>query len=193
VNAKMSGRAEVSGEQAKRARARRIPIWSMAPLLAGCLDEAPTFAPRGQIPPFIIASQVEPPLGAIYEGPSAFSINVPFRSEDVNIAVEARVFLDLVPGDSGPPFLIENAVVPPGNFEETRFATIEWNTTLSGACHSLTLILTHMDNYALNGLPLDDALAARIVWWTNVGDMNDQVSMADCPSASQEDVVPGGQ
>jgi hypothetical protein len=194
VNGNTSGGAGSARElpARRRSRAREIPIWGTALLLAACLDEAPTFAPRGQIPPFILAGQVDPPIGAIYRGPSSFTMNVPFRSEDVNIAVEANVFFDLVPGSSGPYFLVENAVIPPGNFEETRFATIEWRTTLAGTCHSLTLFLTHTDNYDLNGLPIDDSRAARIVWWTNVGDPDEQVAMADCPTPNPNDAVPGG-
>jgi hypothetical protein len=192
VNEETCGGARVARELAgcRLQRACRIPIWAMA--LAGCLDEAPTFPPRGQIPPFILAGQVDPPLGAIYEGPSSFTINVPFRSEDVNIPVEARVYRDLEPGSSNPLTLIENVVIPPGNFEERREAVIDWTAPLAGTCHSLTFIITHTDNYGLNGFPIDDSLAARILWWTNVGDPDGQTSMADCPGASQSDAVPGG-
>jgi hypothetical protein len=159
----------------------------------GCLDDPPTFAPRGQIPPFIIAGQVDPPLGAVYEGPSSFAINVPFRSEDVNIPLEARVYFDLVPG-AAQQFASNRAPIAPGNFEENRFVIIDWTTPppVTG-CHSLTLIMTYADNFGLTGLPLDDSRAARIVWWLNVGDISGDVRMVSCPGASQTDAVPGGR
>jgi hypothetical protein len=169
---------------------RSVPFWVAAGLGLGCLDEPPTFAPRGQIPPFIIAGQVEPPVGAIYEGPPNFQIDVPFRSEDVNITLEARLYLDLVPGTArGAPD--SNAFAAPGYFEELRLLTIDWNMQVMG-CHSLTLIMTYVDNFALNGLPRDDSRAARIVWWLNMADTNDTTLMAECPRASQVDAVPGG-
>jgi hypothetical protein len=171
-------------------RARWMPLWGVL-LGLGCLDDPPTFAPRGQIPPFIIAGQVDPPLGAIYEGPSSFQINVPFRSEDVNIALEARIYLDLVPGTSNLN-AVDNARIAPGNFEEIRLVSLDWSRPVTG-CHSLTLIITYADNFDLTGLPLDDARAARIVWWLNIGDINAAVRMSACPGASQTDAVPGGR
>jgi hypothetical protein len=169
---------------------RSVAVGVAAGLGLGCLDEPPTFAPRGQIPPFIIAGQVEPSLGAIYEGPPSFQIDVPFRSEDVNTTLEARLYLDLVPGTArGAPD--RNAFVAPGYFEELRLLTIEWNMQVTG-CHSLTLIMTYVDNFALTGLPRDDSRAARSVWWLNMADTNDTTLMADCPRASQVDAVPGG-
>jgi hypothetical protein len=171
--------------------ARGIPFWGAAVVLLGCLDDPPTFAPRGQIPPFIIAGQVDPPLGAIYDGPPSFPISVPFRSEDVNIPLEARLYLDLVPGTAtlNP---ADNASVPPGNFEEPRLVSLDWNRSVSVGCHSLTLIMTYFDNFdPLTGLPFDDARAARIVWWLNINDVNADTRMATCLGASQVDAVPG--
>jgi hypothetical protein len=172
-------------------RARSIPFWGAAVSLLGCLDEPPTFAPRGQIPPFIIAGQVDPPLGAIYEGPSSFPISVPFRSEDVNFPLEARLYLDLVPGTAtlNP---ADNAIVPPGNFEEPRLVSLDWNRSVGAGCHSLTLIMTYGENFdPLTGLPIDDSRAARIVWWLNINDVDADTRMASCPGASQVDAVPG--
>jgi hypothetical protein len=126
---------------------RSAPYWVAAGLGLGCLDEPPTFAPRGQIPPFIIAGQVEPPLGAIYEGPPRFQIDVPFRSEDVNTTLEARLYLDLVPGTARRT-ADSNAFAAPGYFEELRLLTIDWEREVTG-CHSLTLIMTYVDNFAI--------------------------------------------
>jgi hypothetical protein len=157
-------------------------------LAAGCLDDPPTFAPRGQLPPFVLAGQVDPPLSSIYEGPSRFDVSVPFRSEDVNIDLDARLYLDLMPGTSQFPADV-GIVIPAGNYEELRSVDMEWTRPLSG-CHSLTLILTYVGNYEIGGLPIDDSLAARVVWWLNIGDTDGLTRMATCPGANPVDAVP---
>jgi hypothetical protein len=189
------------------ARAAGVPFWVAAARIAavwialsgslGCLADPPTFAPRGQIPPFIIAGQVEPPLGSIYEGPGMFDVSVPFRSEDVNTALDARLYLDLVPGlaaPTPPARILAVSEVPAGNFEEPRWLTMDVSVESGTGCHSLTLVMTYVDNLdPLRGsLPSDDTLAARVVWWLNVGDVDGETTMGSCPGASQIDAVPGG-
>jgi hypothetical protein len=155
-----------------------------AALSIGCFSDAPTFAPRGQIPPFMVTGQAEPPLGAVYKGPIPFPINVPFRSEDVNFPLLARLYPDLVPGADQSTGAVEKNI-PAGIYEDTtRSVSMEWSTPLEG-CHSLTLILTYLENLDASGFPLDDARAARVVWWLNVDDVDGVVTMASCPGASQ--------
>jgi hypothetical protein len=160
--------------------------------LSGCLDDPPTFAPRGQVPPFILAGEVDPPLAAIYEGPSRFPINVPFRSEDVSVDIDARLYLDLVPGASDGD-VKDGTVIPAGNIEEVRYVRMDWTQVLPPGCHSLTLILTYDGNYDFNNLPRDDTRAARVIWWLNIGDTDGDVRMSSCPGASQVDAVTGGR
>lgn len=155
-------------------------------LLCACLDEAPTFAPGGQRPPFIIAGQVSPPIGAVYEGSIPFPINVPFRSEDTNIPLVAHLFQDLVPGTSQPAVLEQS--LRAGIYQEEREVRMEWTEPLEG-CHSLTLIITYLDNVDSFGLPLDETLAARVAWWLNMADVNDTVTLASCPGSSQSQAV----
>jgi hypothetical protein len=162
----------------------------MAGATLGCLDEPPTFESRLQIPPFIIAGQVDPPLAAVYEGPVPFQISVPFRSEDVSINLDARLYLDLVPGAAERP-AVEGTLLPAGNYEDLRVLSMDWTRRITG-CHSLTLIMTYDGNFDVSGLPRDDTLAARVVWWLNVGDSEGDVRMVTCPGASQVDVVPSG-
>lgn len=171
---------------------RALPLWVIAASSLGCLNDPPTFAPRGQIPPFIIAGQVEPPLAAIYEGPARFTIDVPFRSEDVNEDLGARLYADLVPGTA---FARPGATaeIAAGNFEDLRQLTMDWEQ-LDAGCHSLTLIMTYLENFeVLTGLPRDDTRAARVVWWLNIGDVEGATRMVDCPNPSQVDSVPGGR
>jgi hypothetical protein len=194
----VSGRA---GAVSPISRASRVPFWVVGVLglvaagSLGCLADPPTFAPRGQIPPFIIAGQVEPPIGSIYEGPPSFEINVPFRSEDVNTDLRATLYRDLVPGTPDVPSraVVQFANVAAGTYEEPRLLSLPVDVA-GGGCHSLTLIMTYLDNLdpIRNGLPLDEDRAARVVWWLNVRDEDGDTRMADCPGASQVDAVPSG-
>jgi hypothetical protein len=172
---------------ATRIRAGVVSAMTASLISTGCLDEPPTFEPRGQIPPFILAGAVDPPLGAIYEGILPIDINVPFRSEDVGFELEARLYLDLAPGaERG--FPGEVATYPAGIFEDLdRRVEMRWNRDVD-ECHSLTLILTYAENYDDRfSLPLDDTRAARVVWWLNMGDTDESVTMSTCPGASQDD------
>jgi hypothetical protein len=157
-----------------------------AVVVSGCLDEPPTYAPRGQIPPFILTGRVDPPVGAIYDGETPIPINVPFRSEDVNVPLLARLYMDLPPGAARG--LVEEEVeVAAGIFEDlSRSVVMEWTRRAEG-CHSLTLILTYVDNDDVSQLPRDDTRAARVVWWLNIDDADDMVRMSDCPGANQDD------
>lgn len=178
---------------------RGVPFWVAASLATsgslGCLADPPTFAPRGQIPPFIVAGQVEPPLGAIYKGPEDIEINVPFRSEDVNTSLFATLYLDLVPGVAGvPPGSVQDSVeVAAGNYEELRWLSMGVRIPFTG-CRSLTLIMTYEDNLnpQRNYLPIDEDRAARVVWWLNIGDEDGATRMSDCPGANQLDSIPSG-
>ncbi len=172
-----------------------LTVATLALLPLGCLDAAPTFAPRDQIPPFVLSSRVLPPLGSVYEGPIPFPIHVPFQSEDLNIDLEARVYEDLVPGTSTSLAAL-TSIVAAGVFEDdSRSVSMDWVEPLRG-CHSLTLILTYASNFddavpmggsGSTGLPKDDSRAAKVIWWLNVGDVDDTALIDSCPTGNQED------
>lgn len=174
-----------------------VPFWVAVSSSLGCLADPPTFAPRGQVPPFIIAGQVDPPLGSIYVGPpgDTVDVNVPFRSEDVNTNLGATLYLDLVPG-AGPAgaYVYAFGTVPAGNYEELRWVSLRTQRIQEPGCHSLTLIMTYVDNLnpLRNNLPSDDTLAARVVWWLDIGDDDGETMLSDCPGASPLDAVPSG-
>jgi hypothetical protein len=195
-----------AGAQRWSPHARRVPFRVVAAFAAlggamsgslGCLADPPTFAPRGQVPPFILAGQVVPPLASIYEPVDTIEISVPFRSEDVNQDLSATLYLDLSPGAPFPAgSVLGVARVASGNYEELRLLTMDGITVdrIPAGCHSLTLIMTYDDNLdeIRGNLPRDEARAARLVWWLNVGDEDGETRMVDCPGASQVDVVPSG-
>jgi hypothetical protein len=161
----------------------------LAALLPACLDAAPEFPPRPQIPPIVFMGQVEPPVSAIYDGPIPFTLNVPFRSEDVNVDLEARLFLDLVAGvASQTP--VDVSSVPASTFDdESRSVSMDWTQSLPRGCHSITMILTYERNFdRQSGLPADQSLAALVIWWLSVSDSAGDVSIGSCPSSSQSDL-----
>lgn len=155
---------------------------------AACLDDPPTYAPRGQIPPFIVAGQVFPPLNLIYTDPGIFSVNAPFRSEDVNINLRARLYLDLRPGVARASHGGQQDIAA-GIFEdENRSATVDFVEQIPDGCHSITLILTYQNNFdPVSLLPMDDTRAARVVWWLNIDDINGDTPMSSCPAAPSTD------
>lgn len=155
-------------------------------IVAGCLDDPPTFAPRGQIPPFILAHEVVPELGLIYDEPGPIDINVPFRSEDVNVELEARLYLDLLPGAAGGNPVVNQGIAPSIYEDESRSVVVSWTRPVEG-CHSITMILTYANNYDISGLPIDDSRAARVVWWVNIEEIPGETLMSSCPTAPPSD------
>lgn len=180
----MSLRRRSRAAAVHRAGAGLIALWSQT----ACLDDPPTYAPRGQIPPFIIAGQVFPPLNLIYTDPEGFTVNAPFRSEDVNLDLRARLYLDLRPGVARASHSGQQDIAA-GIFEDVnRSATVDFEGRLPKGCHSITLILTYQNNFApVSLLPMDDTRAARLVWWLNVGDTTGDTPMSSCPAAPSTD------
>jgi hypothetical protein len=153
----------------------------------GCLDDAPEYPPRSQVPPFIVSAQVTPPLSEVYEAGVPMRINVPFRSEDVNEDLNARFYADLLRGDTD--FLFEGDVNPiePSTYDDTgRSVSWEWRNErpLRPGCHSLTLVLTYENNLDNRQLPLDESRTARVVWWMNLNDPQGTTLIRSCPHSN---------
>jgi hypothetical protein len=152
----------------------------------GCLDDAPEYPPREQIPPLIAFAQVTPPVSEVYEDDLPMQIRVPFRSEDVNEDLVARFYADLTPGDMA--FPSEGGTnVPASTFDDTgRSVSFQWDNQagLRPGCHSLTLVLTYANNIDDRGLPIDESRTARLVWWVDLDDPQGTVLIRSCPRAN---------
>jgi hypothetical protein len=149
----------------------------------GCLDDAPEYPPRTQIPPFIIDAQVTPTLAEVYEDGIPMNINVPFRSEDENENLTALFFVDLLPGDGD--FLFEQQIpIEASTYDDiSRSVSYEWrNERDLRGCHSLTLVLTYDGNISGN-LPSDETRTARRVWWLALEDEG-TVLLRTCPRSN---------
>lgn len=171
-------------------RWRRASVLAVAGAAAtplfGCLEDAPEYPERGQIPPFVLTAQVTPPVSEIYESGTPLNINVPFRSEDVNEELIPRFYVDFVPGDVAPQFEGSVQPIPPSTFDDdTRSVTWQWNNERDyRGCHSLTLILTYASNLGPRDLPIDESRTARVVWWLNLEDPQGTVLMRSCPRSN---------
>jgi hypothetical protein len=157
--------------------------WCSA-LFTACLYDPPSYTERSQIPPVVNPSGVLPPIGQFYRGPRRLSLSVPFRSDDGNVALIARLYLDLVPGASrGVPQGEQE--ISPGYFEDLeRSADVDWASPVTG-CHSLTMIITYVDNFSpITLLPKDYSFATAVVWWLLIDADATTTPVGSCPSSS---------
>jgi hypothetical protein len=161
-------------------------LWGLACL--ACLDDAPEFPERRQIPPFVLMGHVEPPVAEIYSNGLPIRINVPFRSEDVNEDVTPALFLDLKPADPNPPapVFLERDLIPLSTYDdEERFFKFEVGELgVAPGCHTLTLILTYGSNLDRSNLPQDEARAARVIWWLDSSAPATNVLLRSCPHSN---------
>lgn len=167
-----------------RLRASMSVACASALFTIGCLDEAPEYPPRTQIPPFIIDAQVTPTLSEVYQDGTPMSINVPFRSEDENENLTALFFIDLVPGASDGLFEAERAIEASTYDDTSRSVSYEWgneNERVLRGCHSLTMVLTYDGNIAGNQ-PIEESRTARRVWWLALEDEGTAL-LRTCPRA----------
>lgn len=164
-------------------RASMSVVCSGALFAFGCLDDAPEYPPRTQIPPFVLTAQITPPLAEVYEDGIPMRINVPFRSEDENENLTALFFADLRTGDVGGLFERELTIEASTYDDVSRAVAFEWgNERALRGCHSLTLVLTYENNLA-GTQPLDESRTARVVWWVILDDPQGTVLVRSCPRA----------
>ncbi len=153
--------------------------------LTGCLGDPPRYEDPRQIPPFIVKSGVSPALDVFHEiSPSTpFDITVPFRSEDLGEELLALVFIDFVPGEeAGRP---ETLAVAPGYYDQARAVEMQVLSPDSLGCHTMSLVLTHEQNF-VGGFVREYDAAAWITWWFNVTDTADgdeEVAVTECPTS----------
>lgn len=148
----------------------------------GCLDDAPEYPPRTQIPPFIVGARISPSPSEVYEDGVPMSVDVPFRSEDENEDLTALFFVDLLPGPVGIP---EGQVpVAAATYDDTtRVVSYTWeNQRGLRGCHSLTMLLTY-DNNLAGTQPIDETRVASVVWWVVLDDPQGTVLVRSCPHA----------
>jgi hypothetical protein len=149
-------------------------------LAAGCLDAPPEYSVPEQIPPIILAGQVDPSPGRVHEiraGQEDEKFNVPFRSRDLGEELSAYLFRFDPP--RGPDQLVRTQInIPPDDRplseQAERSVALTWTfpapNELQG-CQRLTLVLSHESNFGSTDdndpVALDPDRAARVTWWFN--------------------------
>lgn len=174
---------------ARRSQRSRVLMPTVTALsLWGCFAPAPKLSQPEQTPPFVVTSQVTPPLSMVHLLPESglFDFVVPFRSEDVNEQVVSALYLDLVPGDTNPTF-VHLASLSPGTIDEERqfSSQVSLADQITSGCHTLTLTITHESNLDpfVSPLPLVPSRAASVVWFVDVPDPENPTLLGDCPRA----------
>ena len=170
-------------------RSRRLAASSLCGLAClSCLDDAPEFPERRQIPPFVLMGSVVPPVSQVYSDGFPIRINVPFRSEDVNEDVTPALFLDLEAGESTPQLVyVRRNIIPASTYDdEERFFFYEvGDLGLTPGCRTLTLILTYDSNMdAESNLPLLEERTARVIWWLDLSAPSTNVLLRSCPHSN---------
>jgi hypothetical protein len=149
-----------------------------------------------QIPPFVIAAEVQPPIGSVsvVRVGDPLRIDVPFRSDDLEEALVGYILVDELGSDHPPPPSAGPFSLPASTFDDdSRRVKEEFSLPLSSelGCHTVTLVLTYGSNIQL-GEPIDEHRTARVVWWVNLVDLSDgsgnSASLDGCPTTGG----PGG-
>jgi hypothetical protein len=168
----------------------------MGTALEGCVDPAPTYAAPERLPPVINAALVHPSpttLAAITGDKVEFT--VPFRSEDAGEDLDVAFVQDLIPEQkSGLPLAVFPVPADPRPFgDQADRAPISFTwSSLPEGCHSVTLILTHVSNFAgffgtNAGLfaTKDANDVAQVTWFFDIQNPADPSSQShlvrDCP------------
>jgi hypothetical protein len=164
--------------QASRASGRRLPVARVSLLLlgmsslVGCFDSPPQYSEPDRVPPVIAADRVDPPLNKVFipDGTPAQFI-VPFRADDAGKTLELRFVRD-IGRVSVPPLLKELTVAPDGrSFAEQDLRNVtfpwDWPRDTPAGCHTLTAIVSDIDNFYevyKTKNPLEEARVTWFVW-----------------------------
>lgn len=148
--------------------ARAVALLSLGALSPGCLIPAPDVLEEPErVPPRLVGDPVPAVtniLQTLRKGePHAF--NVKFESDDLGEPIIGRLFLNY-PNRPNP---IGFARVAAGTLESgARPMSIAWTQSrdLTAGCYTITLTVTHADNYSQEDFkPIDPDKTAFVTWW----------------------------
>jgi hypothetical protein len=139
-------------------------------LPTACLIGPPDeLVPPERVPPRAIVDQAAPsvlmPVQTLKEGP-LYEFRVPFVSEDLGERVVGRLFLNY--GSEPTERDLGSDALGPGTLAEVREMVVRWTKVknLAAGCYSVTMTITHNDNYSPVTLaPIDLTRTAFVTWW----------------------------
>jgi hypothetical protein len=160
-----------------------------------CLDDPPEYTRPTRIPPVVNSLRTYPPPTSVYviapTETSVINFDIPFRSEDVGTPLQAIFVLDFEATATSedldkvytPRVDVDSSDVP---FEEQtdRSVVFPWsyeNKRPAPGCHSLTMILNYVDNFAGFYTPDDDSLATLETWWFYFVPLGSDEVVVECP------------
>ena len=167
---------------------------SAALLSTGCLDSTPQYSVPALIPPVVSIPNVVPLTSAIQPLTTPqLQFTIPFRSDDLGKDLFATFVRDFDPSAdpaSAPGALIQFDVpADPRPFSQQDGREFGWlwapiDVTLSG-CHTVTMILSHRDNYTGGYGTHDPNDVAQVTWVFDIESPSDPEAMShliiDCP------------
>lgn len=136
-------------------------VLAIGVLMSGCLDKAPSYDGQKRLPPYVVTALVLPDLGMVNDVEDGMmTVEVPFRSEDLDQPVRAAFFVD---GE------FYNDLDYRASVFEDDTRRVEETIRLDEGCHLVQLVLAHADNLPRPSTnPLNVALASYLYWWVVV-------------------------
>jgi hypothetical protein len=170
---------------------RRLHVLVLCGLFGtSCLDAPPSYQAETQIPPFVIAAEVRPPIGSVsvVQVGEPLRIDVPFLSDDLGEGPVGYIVVDELASEHAPPPSAGPFPLPASTFaDDSRRVQEEFSLPLNSelGCHTVTLVLTYGSNISL-GAAIDERRTARVVWWINLVGLSDgsgnSASLDGCPT-----------
>jgi hypothetical protein len=156
-------------------------------MTSGCLISPPNplEAPE-RIAPSVFMDQVTPSLlkpVLTYSNPS---LNQPFSAPFVSEDLGQKVFGILYLNYNSENIVIGSADLAGSDLDEHRVMNIDWSRSLNrpAGCHSVTMAITHSDNFDGDLLPKDKEMTAFVTWWVSHDSALQDVTLADCDETS---------
>jgi hypothetical protein len=151
----------------------------------GCIvADPPVFEQPEKTPPVLDLAAADPPIFEVLQKAPAshVPINVPFRSEDAGVRLQAVLFLNYKTPDEAPQPGLRN--LDPGTFGEERAIKMEWDvpSVTASECDQLTLQVTHFDNLDEQNEPIDKSDVGLATWWVEIQvEGSEPAPLKDCP------------
>lgn len=162
-------------------------------LFTGCLDSTPQYSVPALIPPVISVPKLVPLTSAIQPlTTSQLQFTIPFRSDDLGKDLFATFVLDFDPASdpaSTPELIQFDVPADPRPFSQQDDRDFGWlwvpiDASLNG-CHTVTMILSHRDNYTGGYGTKEPSDVAQVTWVFDIESPNDPEAMShliiDCP------------
>ncbi len=167
-------------------------LWVMTLSVEGCLIPPPTpLEEPERITPSVYAEQAVPslltPVQTSSSGANLPEFLVPFVSDDLGELVVGKLYLNY---DSDNISIIGSTDVTPSTLDAgdrpMRVTWLEPEKKPAG-CYSVTLAITHLDNYTrdfLREVPIDNEKTAFTTWWVAHDIPLQDVNLLDCESSA---------